>query len=364
MQYRILGSFYVAADDVEIVVGGGKQRALLVLLLLNANEAVSTDRLIDQLWGESRSTECDEGSPELRLEAAAAARRRRSDHARARLRAPRRAGRARASTVSTRLVADGRRALAGGDPEHAAALFWAEALALWRGPPLARLRLRAVRVGRHRAARRAASGGAGRADRRRPPARPPRRPDPRARVPRRPAIRFRSGFAASSCSRSTVPGRQAEALQVYKEARRVLVDELGIEPSQELQQLECRAILAHDPSLEPPLDREERRGGQTEGSGRGIVSWPRAPPGKPSRSRGSLSSTDAAGKRDRRRPPTAAVGVNRPEDERARRQCPGPQPPDQDCRRHRTGLGVEFAGGTLSEIDPRSLTLASTLAGQ
>ena len=56
MQYRILGPFAVTKDGVEVVMGSGKQRALLALLLLHANEPVSTDRLIDQLWGESRST--------------------------------------------------------------------------------------------------------------------------------------------------------------------------------------------------------------------------------------------------------------------------------------------------------------------
>ena len=50
------GSIAVAKDGTEVVLGGGKQRALLALLLLHANEAVSSDRLIDQLWGEARST--------------------------------------------------------------------------------------------------------------------------------------------------------------------------------------------------------------------------------------------------------------------------------------------------------------------
>ena len=46
-------------------------------------------------------------------------------------------------------------------------------------------------------------------------------------------------------------GRQTEALEVYRDARRRFVDELGLEPGPRLQQLE-RAILAHDPSLDVP----------------------------------------------------------------------------------------------------------------
>jgi DNA-binding SARP family transcriptional activator len=46
-------------------------------------------------------------------------------------------------------------------------------------------------------------------------------------------------------------GRQAEALDVYRDARTVLLDELGLEPSDELQALQ-RAILDHDPSLAAP----------------------------------------------------------------------------------------------------------------
>jgi len=49
-------------------------------------------------------------------------------------------------------------------------------------------------------------------------------------------------------------GRAAEALQVYREARRTMIDELGIEPSEQLQQLE-RAILTSDPALDPPHER-------------------------------------------------------------------------------------------------------------
>ena len=61
-------------------------------------------------------------------------------------------------------------------------------------------------------------------------------------------------------------GRQAEALHVYQATRRALVDELGIEPSRELQQLE-RQILNQDPELAARGRRfgaTEPRGGASE----------------------------------------------------------------------------------------------------
>jgi DNA-binding SARP family transcriptional activator len=53
-------------------------------------------------------------------------------------------------------------------------------------------------------------------------------------------------------------GRQADALAAYREARRMLVEELGVEPSQELRRLE-QAILAQDPGLEAPAPTAGRR---------------------------------------------------------------------------------------------------------
>jgi peptide/nickel transport system substrate-binding protein len=61
-------------------------------------------------------------------------------------------------------------------------------------------------------------------------------------------------------------GRQADALEAYRGARRQLVDELGLEPGRELQELE-RAILAHDPLLDPSAG-EARRAHRTIGSHR------------------------------------------------------------------------------------------------
>src|SRR5215207_6948290 len=50
MDYRILGPVEVWEDGRPVPLGGGKQRAVLAFLLLNANRVVSSDRLIDQLW--------------------------------------------------------------------------------------------------------------------------------------------------------------------------------------------------------------------------------------------------------------------------------------------------------------------------
>ena len=52
MDFRILGPLEVLDEGRAIALGGSKQRALLALLLLHANETLSTDRLIDELWGE------------------------------------------------------------------------------------------------------------------------------------------------------------------------------------------------------------------------------------------------------------------------------------------------------------------------
>ena len=52
LEFRILGPLEVLDDGAPVQLGGRNQRALLTLLLLRANEAVSTERLIDQLWGE------------------------------------------------------------------------------------------------------------------------------------------------------------------------------------------------------------------------------------------------------------------------------------------------------------------------
>ena len=52
MQYRILGPLEVLDDGQPVALGGTKQKALLAVLLLHANQVVSVDRLVEDLWGE------------------------------------------------------------------------------------------------------------------------------------------------------------------------------------------------------------------------------------------------------------------------------------------------------------------------
>ena len=52
LEFRILGPLAVAADGEPLQLSGQKQRALLALLLLDVNRVVSTDRIVDALWGE------------------------------------------------------------------------------------------------------------------------------------------------------------------------------------------------------------------------------------------------------------------------------------------------------------------------
>jgi DNA-binding winged helix-turn-helix (wHTH) protein len=51
MEFRVLGPLEVREGDRLLPLGGAKQRALLAMLVLNANRVVSRDRLIDALWG-------------------------------------------------------------------------------------------------------------------------------------------------------------------------------------------------------------------------------------------------------------------------------------------------------------------------
>lgn len=263
MEFRILGPLEAVRDAHVLPPPANKPRALLAILLLHRGEAVSVERLADQLWGErppataAKSIQVyvsqlrkalGEGVLETR-------------------------GRGYRLVVEPdqvdvvrfeRMLQEGIEHLAGGRAREAAAVL-SEALRLWRGPALADfayepwaqaeigrledLRLAAVEaridadlaLGRHATLISELEGLAG----------------------ANPARDRLCGQLMLALYRS---GRQTDALDLYRERRRRMVDELGIEPAPALRELEA-AMLRQDPELDAPerlsvrLLRRRRRGG-------------------------------------------------------------------------------------------------------
>ncbi len=253
LDIRLLGPFAVLAGGVLADVGGSKRQALLALLALRNGGVVGVDALVDGLWGEELP----------------AAPRNALHHHVARLRAALGEGsivgspdgyalkNARVDALRfEELLAETRDALRNGDVESAADTV-ASALDLWRGPALQGLprtaafsaesrRLEALRVdaleehfevmltlGEHRELG----------------------PALRSALADNPFRERLWGQLILALYRS---GRQADALETFQEARRVLADELGLEPGPELRRLQ-EAILAHDPAIAGvPVERRRR----------------------------------------------------------------------------------------------------------
>src|SRR5262245_1891433 len=131
MEFGLLGSVEVRAADGPVVLGGPKQRALLALLLLHANRVVARERLIDELWGEQQPATAVKA-----LQVLVSQLRKRLPEGMLLTRSPGYllvvAPEALDLGRFELLVAEGR----GAEPVRAAELL-REALALWRGPPLA-----------------------------------------------------------------------------------------------------------------------------------------------------------------------------------------------------------------------------------
>jgi predicted ATPase/DNA-binding SARP family transcriptional activator len=253
MDFRILGRLEVLDEGRPIALGGAQPRALLALLLLHANQTLSTDRLIDELW--------DEHPPVTATKALQV-------HV-SRLRKALVAGNCPGGVLVTRehgyelrvdpesldaarferLLQEGRGQLAASRPEHALAAL-EEALSLWRGAPLDEFAYRSfaqaeiarleelqitaleqlgeakLALGRH------TELGA----------------QLEALIREHP---YREALHAQLMLALYRSDRQADALQAFQNARRTLVEELGIEPGERLRELE-RAILAHDAALIGP----------------------------------------------------------------------------------------------------------------
>src|SRR5918999_1762177 len=247
MEFRILGPVEVRDDGRVVRLGGGKQRAVLALLLLNANRVVASERMIELLWGErppaTAATALHGHISSLRKALGPD------------VIATRPPGYVLETAIGELdlerfewLQAEGRDALERGDPGRAAERLRA-ALGLWRGEALsdigfepfvqaeaARLEgLRLDTVQDRIEADLTAGGGTelvGELER---------------LVAAEP---LRERFWAQLMLALYRSGRQAEALDAYRRARQTLVSQLGIEPGPELREFE-RRILAHDPTLRP-----------------------------------------------------------------------------------------------------------------
>jgi DNA-binding SARP family transcriptional activator/streptogramin lyase len=267
VEIRFLGPFDVVEADESVAVGGGRQRALLAILALNAGEVVPVGRLIDDLWPghppdsapntlQAYVSRLRKAMRPVRRDAEAILFEHggyRLDVSRDEIDAHRFRG----------LVEEGDRQARAGNAEQAASTL-RDALALWHGPPLAdfayepfaqaeiarlnELRLAALEsridadleCGRHAALV----------------------PELEALVNEHP---HREGFRRELMLALYRSGRQGEALEVYTDTRARLDADLGVEPAPELRELQ-HAILTQDPVLGAPravakdhVDRGVRR---------------------------------------------------------------------------------------------------------
>jgi DNA-binding SARP family transcriptional activator/streptogramin lyase len=251
VEFRILGRLEVVDENGPVALGTLKERLVLAVLLLHANEVVTRDRLIDELWGESapptarkainvyvsqlRKTLGRDGNDPITTEAGGYRLNVGADQLDA--------------TRMQQLLRTAREHAAAGEPDAASRLF-REALELWRGPTLAGLNLESV--GRHEIEQLEEQRLTALMDRidcdlaLGPPEQLIGELNLLVREhPLRERLRAQQMLALYRAD------RQADALDGYAEARRTLVDELGIEPSPALQRLQ-QGILRHDPSLETP----------------------------------------------------------------------------------------------------------------
>jgi len=241
----------------SLALGGAKQRALLTMLLLHANEVVSSERLIDELWGEAPPATVTKS-----IHVYVSRLRKELGEERLVTRSPGYVLRVEAGEFDLRrfeaLFAEAR----DGDADASAtARTLREALALWRGAPLADLayepfaQAEISRLGELRLAalegRLEAELELGR--------HVELTGELEALTVEHPLREHPRSLLMLALYRS---GRQAEALAAYQEARRVLVEALGIEPGRELRELE-QAVLRQDPALDlaptPAQPRAEDR---------------------------------------------------------------------------------------------------------
>ncbi len=245
MEFRVLGPLEVWDGERPLPLGGAKQRGVLALLLLDANRVVAAERLIDELWGESPPETAATG-----LQVYVSRLRKVLQPETLVTQPPGYVLRVEPDQIDAyrfeQLLAAARDARAGGEVRRASALL-EEALALWRGPALADFAYEPF-----------AQPEIARLEELRLVAR-------EERIEARLALGLHAelvgeleGLIAEHPLRERLrahlmvalyrSGRQADALEAYQAARRALVEGLGIEPGQELRELE-KAVLTQDASL-------------------------------------------------------------------------------------------------------------------
>jgi DNA-binding SARP family transcriptional activator len=248
LEFKILGPLEVWDGDDALQLGGQRQRAVLALLALHPGEVVPSERLITELWGESpprtASTALQNAVSQLRKVMGADV---------VETRAPGYSLRVEKEAIDARRFERLLNEAKGADPGRRVELLH-EALQLWRGPPLgdfayesfaqneaARLEELRLTALEERIEAELELGRAGDLV-----------GELEALVRENPLRERPRGQLMLALYRS---GRQAEALQAYQEARRTLVDELGIEPTPALQQLHA-SILRQESALQPQAAAE------------------------------------------------------------------------------------------------------------
>ena len=262
MEYRILGPLEALDGRGPVALGTVKERLVLAVLLLHANEVVSRDRLIAELWGERppatakkavnvyisqlRKALAHDGADPIETTAGGYRLSIAADQL--------------DSTSLQQLLVRARESASNGELDAASELF-RQALTMWRGRTLSGLELEGggrheieqleelrlsvlldridcdLALGRHEQLIGELKRLVG-------------------EYPLRERLRSQQMLALYRAD------RQAEALDAYQQARQALVDELGIEPSEALQRLQ-KGILAHDPALEIPTGVGARNGSRT-----------------------------------------------------------------------------------------------------
>ena len=259
MKFNVLGPLEVSAAERPLAIGGSRARAVLALLLLDANRVVPAMRLMDQVWPQL-TRERAAANLHVRLSELRRALRTVGESERLETRAPGYVLRVEPSELDLmqfeQLVAGGRSALGDGDPETATRLL-DQALSLWRGPALANVDgvdfadSEQVRLEEERF-----SALESRIDAQLACGRHAETIGELARLTAAQPLRER--FWQQRLLALYRSGRQAEALRAFRELRSHLVEQLGLEPGQELRELE-QQILRHDPALErrrPPRRNE------------------------------------------------------------------------------------------------------------